>query len=137
MAFRWAVAATSLWPPDKNTIPGTDAGTQSSRQATVARATSSTGAWVGASLPERTMFGLSSMPSKRTRWRRRAAKVSARGSRGARAQGWMGGRGRGVGGEGGRVGVPRPDAAPPPPLGEPGPQLAVVGQPVGQAVQAL
>ena len=162
MAFRWAVAAWSLWPPDRNTIPGTEAGTWSSRQATVASATCSTPAWVGPSLPERTMFGLSSMPSRRTRWRRRAAKVSARVSRVAWSQRSMvwspsistsgstigtspaswerpakRARASALAAMQPKVGDALADADDRPPLGEPGPQVAVGGQPVGQAVEAL
>ena len=65
MAFivlRCSVADTSLWPPERKTMPGTAAGTLLSMHSIVWRATSSTDACSGASLPEITMFGLSSVP---------------------------------------------------------------------------
>jgi hypothetical protein len=78
MAFRCAVAASSVWPPDRNTMPGTDAGTASRRQRTVASATCCTPACSGQSLPDSTMFGLSSVPSSRTRCARSAANTAPR-----------------------------------------------------------
>jgi hypothetical protein len=53
-------------------MPGTAAGTTSRRHASVASATSSIPACSAHSLPDTTMFGLSSIPSSRTRWRRSA-----------------------------------------------------------------
>jgi hypothetical protein len=47
------------------------------------------------------------------------------------------GQGLGVGGDAAEAGQALADADHRPPLGEPGPQVAVAGQPVGQAVQAL
>ena len=42
MAFRRAEASSADWPPDRNAIPGTAAGTARKRHLTVASATSST-----------------------------------------------------------------------------------------------
>ena len=42
MAFKRAEASSADWPPDKNAIPGTAAGTVRKRHFTVASATSST-----------------------------------------------------------------------------------------------
>ena len=44
IASRCAVASSSLWPPERNTMPGTAAGTRRGSTATVASATSSTDA---------------------------------------------------------------------------------------------
>ena len=71
------MASSSLWPPERKTIPGTAAGTFSRRQRTVASATSFTPACSGQVLPDTTMFGLSSMPSSWTPWRRSAANTAA------------------------------------------------------------
>ena len=143
-------------------MPGTDAGTVSRRQRTVASATSCTLACSGQALPGRTMFGLSSMPSGRTRCRRSAANT-----RGQRRGGHLVAaldrvvavhqhlglddrdepgllRQRGEAGERLGVGVdaalgrdPVADGDDRPPLGEARAEVAVLGQAVAQAVQAL
>ena len=56
MALRCAVAATSDWPPDRNTTPGCAAGTVRLSTRRVRSATSSTGAWRAWCLPETTML---------------------------------------------------------------------------------
>src|SRR5678816_3596950 len=76
IAFRCAVASSSLWPPERNTTPGTAAGTVRRRLRTVASATSWTPACRGQLLPETTMFGLRSIPSRDTRWSWSAAKTA-------------------------------------------------------------
>ncbi len=58
-------------------MPGTAAGTTSRRHPSVASATSSTPACSGHWLPETTMFGLSSIPSSRTRCLRSAPNTAA------------------------------------------------------------
>ncbi len=68
IAFKCAVASAALWPPERNTMPGTALGTARFRHLTVASATSSTPACRGQVLPERTMLGLSREPSRTTRW---------------------------------------------------------------------
>ena len=68
MASRWAVASSSLWPPDRKAMPGTAAGAQSFSTVSVRSATSSTDACSPAVLaPGTTMFGFSTMPSSATR----------------------------------------------------------------------
>src|SRR5438132_12833974 len=67
IASRLIVASSSDWPPERNTIPGTAAGTVARKHSTVRRATSSGPARFEASLADRTMFGLRSIPSRRTR----------------------------------------------------------------------
>src|ERR1035437_2703432 len=47
MAFKWAEASSAGWPPDKNAMPGTAAGTARKRHFTVAAATASTAACLG------------------------------------------------------------------------------------------
>ena len=59
IAFRCAVASSSLWPPDRKTMPGTVAGTVRFRQSTVASATCWTLACWAHSCPEITMLALS------------------------------------------------------------------------------
>src|SRR3970040_1803570 len=56
MAFRCAVAASSDWPPERNTTPGCAAGTVRLRTRSVRSATSSKLAWRGDSLPDTTML---------------------------------------------------------------------------------
>ena len=47
IAFRFSLACSSDWPPERKTIPGTAAGTVSWKQRSVQSATSSALAWVG------------------------------------------------------------------------------------------
>ena len=56
IAFRCAVAASSDWPPERNTMPGCAAGTVRLSTRTVRSATSSTPAWRELSLPDTTML---------------------------------------------------------------------------------
>src|SRR5258707_840228 len=64
IASRFAVASSSPWPPERNTMPATAAGTTSRKHAIVASATA-----CGDDgppeyfLPGITMFGFNSMPS--------------------------------------------------------------------------
>ena len=67
MAFKRAEASSAGWPPDKNAIPGTAAGTERKKQLTVASATSSTVSCLGQVNPGSTMLGFRSMPSSSTR----------------------------------------------------------------------
>ncbi len=67
IAFKRAEASSADWPPDKNAIPGTAAGTTRRRHLTVASATSSTGSCVGQANPGSTMLGFRIMPSSVTR----------------------------------------------------------------------
>src|SRR5262249_61508612 len=57
MASRWAVASSSDWPPDRNAMPGTVAGTQALSTFTVFSATSSTDARFEDFFPALTMLG--------------------------------------------------------------------------------
>ena len=68
MVFKRAEASSADWPPDKNAIPGTAAGTVRHRLFTVMLATSSTDACVGQVNPGSTMLGFRIMPSSSTRW---------------------------------------------------------------------
>src|ERR1017187_10536965 len=56
MAFNRAEASSPDWPPDKNAIPGTAAGTARNRHFTVASATSSTDSCLEPATPRRHMF---------------------------------------------------------------------------------
>lgn len=67
MAFRRAEANSADWPPDKNAIAGTAAGTARKRHLTAASATSATGACLGQVDPGSTMLGFRIMPSSITR----------------------------------------------------------------------
>ena len=67
MAFKRAEASSADWPPDKNAIPGTAAGTARKRQLTVASATSSTASCLGQVNPGSTMLGFRIIPSSVTR----------------------------------------------------------------------
>ena len=73
MAFNRPVAARSLCPPERNTIPGTAAGTARRRQRIVTSATSSTAACCRQSWPGSSMPVLSNIASNTTRWSKRAA----------------------------------------------------------------
>ena len=64
IAFRFSLACSSDWPPERKTIPGTAAGTVSRKHLSVQSATSSALAWVAQPLPEMTMFGFSRIPSQ-------------------------------------------------------------------------
>src|SRR5215475_6376744 len=64
IALRCSVALSALWPPDKNAIPGTAAGTVRLKQRSVRSATSSTPACLGLSFPDTTMLGLRIIPSR-------------------------------------------------------------------------
>src|SRR5206468_3979515 len=75
IALRWAVASSSDCPPERNTIPGTAAGTVRRRHRTVACATSSTGARRPDTAPGNTMLGFRSMPSSATLCSHRAWKT--------------------------------------------------------------
>jgi hypothetical protein len=66
MAFNRAEASSADWPPDKNAIPGTAAGTDRRRQRTVASATSSTDSCLGQADPGRTILGFKITPSSIT-----------------------------------------------------------------------
>ena len=68
MAFKRAEASSPDWPPDKNAIPGTAAGTTRKRHLTVASATSSTVSCSGQVDPGSTMLGLRIIPSSVTPW---------------------------------------------------------------------
>ena len=78
MAFKRTEAISADWPPDKNVIPGTVAGTVRKRHFTVVSATSSTDACVGQANPGSTMLGFKIMPSSRTRWELRWVKTVRR-----------------------------------------------------------
>ena len=67
MAFKRAEASSLGWPPDKNAIPGTAAGTARRRHLTVASATSSTDSCFGQVNPGSTMLGFRIIPSSITR----------------------------------------------------------------------
>ena len=67
MAFKRAEASSPDWPPDKNAIPGTAAGTTRNRHLTVASATTSTPSCTGQIGPGSTMLGFRIMPSSITR----------------------------------------------------------------------
>ena len=58
IASRCAVAFSSVWPPERNTTPGSAAGTVRLRTRSVRSATSATPAWRAFSLPETTMLAL-------------------------------------------------------------------------------
>src|SRR5439155_682942 len=75
IALRCSVACESVWPPERNTRPGTATGTTRFMQRTVASATSSTDACCGHSFPESTMFGLSNISSNTTRCSPSASKT--------------------------------------------------------------
>src|SRR5262249_54562284 len=64
IALRCSVALSALWPPDKNAIPGTAAGTVRLKQRSVRSATSSPPACLGLSFPDITMLGLRIIPSR-------------------------------------------------------------------------
>src|SRR5659263_720061 len=66
MAFNRAEASSGGWPPDKNAIPGTAAGTDRKRHRTVASATSSTVSCLGQVNPGSTILGFRSIPSSIT-----------------------------------------------------------------------
>src|SRR3546814_2973817 len=66
IASRCAVASSSLWPPDRNTMPGRIAGTLDFRHISVASATSSTLACSSQSLPGTTIDALRMVPSSAT-----------------------------------------------------------------------
>ncbi len=66
MAFKRAEASSAGWPPDKNAIPGTAAGTARKRHLTVASATSSTASCSGQVNPGSTMLGFRIIPSSLT-----------------------------------------------------------------------
>jgi hypothetical protein len=66
MAFKRAEASSADWPPDRNAIPATAAGTARNRHLTVASATVSTLACVGQADPESTIFGFRIIPSSIT-----------------------------------------------------------------------
>src|ERR1035437_9348307 len=68
IAFKRAEASSADWPPDKNAIPGTAAGTARKRQLTVASATASTVSCVGQVDPGSTILGFRIIPSSITRW---------------------------------------------------------------------
>src|SRR6185436_1968991 len=68
ISLRWIVELTSDWPPERKTTPATSAGTWSRRTRTVAAATSSGPACVGAPAPDSTMFTLRREPARLTRW---------------------------------------------------------------------
>ena len=67
MAFKRAEANSEDWPPERNAIPGTAAGTARKRHLTVASATASTVSCLGQVDPGSTMLGLRIMPSSNTR----------------------------------------------------------------------
>ena len=67
MAFKRVEANSPDWPPDKNAMPGTDAGTARKRHLTVASATSSTVSCLEQVNPGSTMFGFSIIASCITR----------------------------------------------------------------------
>src|ERR1017187_8603116 len=66
MAFKRAEAPSAGWPPDKNAIPGTAAGTDRKRHFTVASATSSTPSCSGQADPGSTILGFRTIPSSAT-----------------------------------------------------------------------
>ena len=66
IASRFAVASSSHWPPDRNTMPGTAAGHDSPEARGSGVGDSSAYACRRARCPGCTMFGFSSMPSTRT-----------------------------------------------------------------------
>ena len=143
-------------------MPGTAAGTRRSRQRTVASATCAAVACFAHFLPAMTMFGFSTMPSRRTRCRnsasntlssvasvtssQRSMRVVAvhqhfglddRDDRGLLAQGRVARERLGVRGDaaGGRdAGADVDDRAP---LGEARAEAVVLGEPLAQAVEAL
>lgn len=67
MAFKRAKASSLDWPPHKNAIPGTAAGTARKRHLTVATATSSTASCLGQVNPGSTIVGFRSIPYSITR----------------------------------------------------------------------
>mmetsp|Transcript_6264 Transcript_6264/g.22928 ORF Transcript_6264/g.22928 Transcript_6264/m.22928 type:complete len:243 (-) Transcript_6264:476-1204(-) len=79
IAFRCAVASSSLCPPDRNRIPGTAGGTTRCSARTVSRATSSVDAPPSpASAPAVAMLGLRIVPSSITPWSLRDLNTAAR-----------------------------------------------------------
>ena len=66
IASRWAVASSSLCPPERNKTPGTAAGHVRRSAVTVAAATSARDAPASERAPGVTMFGLRIMPSSMT-----------------------------------------------------------------------
>ena len=77
MALKLTEASSSDWPPDRNTMPGTAAGTVLLKAVTVARATCSGDAFLAHFCPGVTILGLRSVPSKYTWWSLRALYVAA------------------------------------------------------------
>ena len=75
IAFRFAVASSSVWPPERNTIPGTAAGTCWYRKSIVAAATSSTPAPSGVVAREHHVR-LQQRAAKSTRWSRSSVKTA-------------------------------------------------------------
>src|ERR1017187_7343713 len=67
IAFKRAEASSGDWPPDKNAIAGTAAGTARKKQLNVASATSSTVACFVQAAPGSTIFGFRIIPSSITR----------------------------------------------------------------------
>ena len=77
IASRFVVASSSPWPPERKTMPGTDAGTVLFRHCTVFSDTSSRPARPTADAPESTIFGFSRIPSNATPWDRNWRNTSA------------------------------------------------------------
>ena len=67
IALRCSVARTSSCPPERKTTPATAAGTARNMHFRVASAACATPACCGQSVPASTMFGFSSIASRRTR----------------------------------------------------------------------
>src|ERR1035441_4723920 len=67
IAFKRAEANSADWPPDKNAIAGTAAGTARKRQLTVASAASSIDSCLGHANPGTTILGFRIIPSSMTR----------------------------------------------------------------------
>ena len=77
IASRFAVASSSPWPPDRNTMPGTAAGTTvaEARDRRVGDRLGRRRASSRDFFPGITMFGFSNMPSSSTRWSYSASKT--------------------------------------------------------------
>ena len=68
MAFNRCVAASALCPPERNTIPGTAAGTERRKHRRVASTTSPISGCCGQSAPDKIMPVLRSISSSTTRY---------------------------------------------------------------------
>jgi len=78
MAFKFLLASSSLYPPDKNIIPTQDGNTDLDNAVAVLKAISSHETFCLSTFvdPGVTMLGFRSMPSKNTLFSERAAKTA-------------------------------------------------------------